>query len=90
MNPAEGVKIELVEKDGKYSLDTNLYEFLGDFTDRMINTEILGSAFEPNQRFEAADGTDIQFDEDYFGGHRGVKIIPGPFACAEDAKKILN
>ena len=83
------VKVELVEKDGTYYLDTNVYELLKDFTGRMIHTDILGQAFEPEQKFENPDGTAIQFDSDYFGGHRGVQVVPGPFASAEDAKKPL-
>ena len=55
----------------------------------MINTEVLGNAFEPEQSFENADGTPIWFDEDYFGNHRGVAPVPGPFADAEDAEKML-
>lgn len=83
------VRVELVEKDDKYYLDTNIYDYLEGFTNRMINTEVLGKAFEPEQPFENPDGTPIQFDSDYFGGHRGLNVIPGPFACAEDVKKIL-
>ena len=79
------VKVELIEKDGKYYLDTNIYEFIDGFKDRMINTEVL----EPEQYFENPDGTPISFDYDYFGGHRGMDVIPGPFASAEDAKKEL-
>ena len=86
---SEDVKVELLEKDGNYYLDTNIYDCLKDFRGRMINTDVLGMAFEPEQRFENPDGTDIQFDKDYFGGHRGVDVIPGPFANAEDAKKPL-
>lgn len=86
---SEDVKVELLEKDGNYYLDTNIYDCLKDFRGRMINTNALGMAFEPEQRFENPDGTDIQFDKDYFGGHRGVDVIPGPFANEEDAKKPL-
>ena len=83
------VTIELVEKDGKYSLKTNVFGKLKDFRDGIICTETLGRAFEPEQRFENPDGTDIVFDRDYFGNHRGTETIPGPFASAEDAEKIL-
>ncbi len=83
------VTVVLEEKDGKYSLKTNVYSKLKDFTDGIICTETLGQAFEPEQRFENPDGTDIVFDKDYFGNHRGTKTIPGPFASAEDAEKIL-
>lgn len=86
---SEDVKVELLEKDGNYYLDTNIYDCLKAFRGRMINTDVLGMAFEPEQRFENSDGTDIQFDTDYFGGHRSVDVIPGPFANAEDVKKPL-
>ena len=82
-------KVDLVEKEGSYYLDTNVYDLVGEFKDRMIHSDILGKAFEPEQRFENPDGTAIQFDKDYFGGHRGMDVIPGPFAQAEDAKKVL-
>ena len=87
---SENAKVELTEKDGKYILDTNIYEILGDFSDRMINTEILGKAFEPEEFFEKPDGTPIRFDSDYFGGHRGAKVIPGPFAEKEEIGKNVN
>ena len=82
------VTIALEEKDGKYSLKTNVYSKLKDFADGIICTETLGKAFEPEQRFENPDGSDIVFDKDYFGNHRGTKTIPGPFASAEDAEKV--
>ena len=86
---SEKVKVDLVERDGNYMLETNLYEVLGDFSSRMINTEVLGKAFEPEEPFENPDGTPIQFDADYFGGHRGAGVLPGPFAAKEDAEKKL-
>ncbi|MFA6847714.1 MAG: right-handed parallel beta-helix repeat-containing protein [Lachnospiraceae bacterium] len=76
--------------DGReYKLKTNLYEYLADFKCGMINTSILGNAFEPDEPFENPDGTPITFDSDYLGNHRGIDVIPGPFAAAEDAKSII-
>lgn len=83
------VKVDITFQDGKPVLSTNLYEFLGDFHTGMVNSDILGYAFEPEERFENPDGTDIIFDRDYFGGHRGTSVMPGPFASAEDAGKNL-
>ncbi len=83
------VFVELEEKDGRYFLRTNLYELLGGFSAGIITSDILGYAFEPEQRFENPDGTAITFDQDYLGSHRGVSAIPGPFASAEEAKKQL-
>jgi len=83
------VEVKLVEKDGTYRLETNVYDYMKDFTAGIINSDILGCAFEPEQRFENPDGSEIIFDRDYFGAHRGTAAMPGPFACAEDAKKQL-
>ena len=80
------VTVELKEKDGQYYLNTNLYELLDGFSDRMIDTDVLGTAFEPEQPFENPDGTKIRFDRDYFGSHRGIRVVPGPFADAKDVE----
>ena len=74
------VKVEVEMREGRPVLSTNLYEFLDGFTVDMINSDILGEAFEPEERFENPDGTPITFDRDYFGSHRGTQILPGPFA----------
>ena len=76
------VTVELTQKNGKYELKTNVYEYLKGFEDGIITSDILGKAFEPEQRFENPDGTAITFDSDYFGDHRGLSAIPGPFAAA--------
>ena len=73
-------EVELTEKDGHWVLKTNAYEAIGDFRDGIVNSDILGCAFEPEQRFENPDGTAIIFNRDYFDGHRGAKTLPGPFA----------
>ena len=76
------VQIELTEGEGGCCLKTNLYEVLGNFSCRMIDSDVLGEAFEPEERFENPDGTPIRFDTDFFGEHRGTCVIPGPFAKA--------
>ena len=83
------IRVELVEKDGEYYLETNVFDYIKDFHTRMINTEVLGKAFEPEQYFENPDGTPIRFDTDYFGNHRGIQVIPGPFASTADKIKVL-
>ena len=89
MDTEHEIRVELHEDADGMRLETNLYEFLGDFTDRMINTEILGTAFEPDQPFENRDGTPITFDRDYFGSPRGLRPLPGPFASAGELEKPL-
>ena len=77
------VRIELVEEDGKYRLETNLFDVIGDYAGGVITSDTLGRAFEPDQRFESPDGSAITFDSDYFGNHRGLRAAPGPFAGRE-------
>ena len=55
-----------------------MYAHLKNFRDGIVSTDSLGKAFEPEQRFENPDGSDILFNEDYFGAHRGVSSFPGP------------
>ena len=83
------VTVELTGPEDAPVLKTNVYEFISGCKDGIITSDILGCAFEPEQRFENPDGTAITFDSDYFGGHRGLSTIPGPFASAEDAQKVL-
>ena len=64
-----------------------VYDFLNGFKDGIINSDILGCAFEPEERYENPDGTAITFDRDYLGEHRGVSTIPGPFASREASEK---
>ena len=83
------VYVKLVEADGKFTLETNVYELLGEFKAGVINSDILGCAFEPEERFENPDGSTIIFDSDYLGEHRGIAVLPGPFASVEAAKRLV-
>lgn len=85
VNTMDTVYVNLIEKDGRYSLKTNVYDILGNYTTSIIDSDVLGKAFEPEERFENPDGSTITFDRDYFGNHRSLKAVPGPFAIAEAA-----
>ena len=89
VNDTDKVEVTLVEEDGKYILKTNLFSLLAGFTDGIITSDILGCAFEPEQRYENPDGSEIIFDKDYFGNHRGLSAIPGPFAEIKDSYDVL-
>lgn len=71
-------------KDG-WHLVTNLYDVCSFGQAAMIDTETLGMAFEPEQKFENPDGSRILFNEDYFGLKRDGKVIAGPFAEGAEA-----
>lgn len=74
------VKLVLREEEGRVFLTTNLGEYLEENSVGVISTKTLGKAFEPEQYFENPDGSEIIFNEDYFGEHRAARTIPGPFA----------
>lgn len=77
---ADGVYADVEEVDGKFIFKTNVYDYVMGFASKLINTDTLGKAFEPEQRFENPDGTDIVFDADFGGAKRGASVLPGPFA----------
>ena len=77
--------VSLTEKNGTYTLKTNLYNILGSYRDAIVDSDTLGCAFEPEQRFEDPDGSTIVFNTDFFGNHRGTSALPGPFAEISDA-----
>ncbi len=83
------VSLHLREENGAYTLETDLYEHLPKQETARVTTELLGMAFEPEQKFENPDGSAICFDSDYFGAERGSMPLPGPFASGEEAKKPL-
>lgn len=83
------VTLSLSEENGVPVLKTNLYDYLPERETKTISTAVLGEAFEPEQRFEDPEGREIVFNEDYFGEHRSVHPLCGPFASREQAGKRL-
>jgi len=74
------VTLNLEVGENRCTLHTNLYNFLPQRDSQTISTALLGEAFEPEQRFEQPDGSPIVFDKDYFGYHRNINPLCGPFA----------
>ena len=70
------VSVSLEEKDGMIRLVTDINSYLPEA--EMISSDKLGEAFEPEERFEAPDGSDIIFDTDYYGNKRKDRITAGP------------
>lgn len=54
----------------------------------MISTMVLGEAFEPEELFENPDGSPITFNEDYWGKHRKIYPVSGPFEFREEIMEI--
>ena len=72
------ITLELKEEAGQYRLETNLMDYLPEA--KLITSDTLGLAFEPEQRFETPDGEDIIFDTDFYGNSRMNNLVAGPFA----------
>ena len=67
------------ETEEGFFLKTNLYDYMPEMQNKVITTEMLGMAFEPEQKFENPDGSPIVFDEDYYGNAHGKMPKAGPF-----------
>ena len=85
------IEIGWKEVDGKIVLKTNLYDYLPeagskDCHSKMMHTDDIAMAFEPEEKYENPDGTPITFDTDFSGKKRKSAVIAGPFA--EKAKDI--
>ena len=89
INSTDKVEISYEEKNGKYFLKTNLYNLVKAGC-KLMRTEDIAPAFEPEQNYENPDGTPIIFDTDFFGKKRaGTDLIPGPFADGKEAGDAL-
>ena len=86
----EKVSLNVVEKDGKYFLQTDLYEKLPGTENRVVTTEVLGMAFEPEQLYENADGTPLTIDTDLIGQPYGAMPLPGALAAKPDGAIALG
>lgn len=83
--PAGAYSFRLTERDGQLLLESDLGGALAGFAAKPVTTASLEPAFEPEQPFEAPDGSPIAFDRDYLGNARGASPLPGPFATWKDA-----
>lgn len=73
------VKLSLsINSPFDWKLDSDYMKYLP--AGKIITSVTLGEAYEPEERFENPDGTDIVFDEDILGNKRGDKPVAGPFA----------
>ena len=84
----QDIRIRVEECEVGWYLRTNLGDVDQPDAPAFVDTELLGMAFEPEQKFENPDGTPIAFDTDYFGCKR-MKVIAGPFADISDSAKKL-
>ena len=80
LDPNTEIALSLKETESGMVLETNVFSLLPEALCKPIDTNTLGIAFEPEQKFENPDGSPICFDTDYFGEKREDTVLPGPFA----------
>ena len=83
------VSLTLLEQKNGWKLVTDLYQRLPATDCRTVDTDRLGMAFEPEQRFENPDGSALCLDRDYWGRQRSGAVLPGPFADGASAAERL-
>lgn len=83
------VEISCVEKRGKICLKTNVYDYLPKANAKLMHTDDIMMAFEPEEKYENPDGTPITFDTDLLGNKREKNVIPGCFANVDEITKPL-
>lgn len=89
VNKKDCVTIGFTEKDGKIFLKTNVFDFIPDANCKLLKTDDIPMAFEPEEKYENPDGSQIIFDTDFFGEKRTGTVIAGPFADKNELEKPL-
>lgn len=73
-------KISLSQEEDAYYLNITVDESFETVKTQVIDTELMGVAFQPETPFENKDGSPITLDEDYFGNKRNTDTpLVGPF-----------
>ena len=86
VNESDVISVCVEETEEGFFLRTDLYDYMPETPCRVITTDVLGMAFEPEQKFENPDGSPIVFREDYYGNAHGEKPCAGPFAKSDSLK----
>ncbi|RLD91897.1 MAG: hypothetical protein DRJ13_17110 [Bacteroidetes bacterium] len=76
----ENPNIQFEEKEDGIYLSMIMDVSIAEMNNALVNTELLGEAKIPNQKYENPDGTEITIDTDYSGKKRNIQNpSPGPF-----------
>ena len=66
----------LRQENGRVTVESSLFSYLP--KGKLITTDTLGMAFEPEEYFETPEGKKIVFDTDLYGEKRADTPIAGP------------
>ena len=84
------VSFRLTERDGRWVLETDLYRYLPESGMPLVDSGLLGCAFESEQRFETPDGEFLTLDTDLNGMKHAAAPLCGPFAQAPEGNIDLD
>ena len=85
---AEPVGFRLKHTGDGWTLETDLWQRLPAVRCRMVDSDVLGCAFESGQRYEAPDGSFLRLDTDLFGQTHKKPPLPGPLSTAPEQGRI--
>lgn len=84
-----GAEANLEQVGDDWVLTLNVPESISNAHCKGVTQERLGMPRMVDQPYENADGTPIDFNEDFFGDSREGSVIPGPFAALTPGKHKL-
>ena len=86
---ADGVRVEVKEENGVWSLVVDAPETLCDARCEAVTTERLGEPRLVPQAYEQPDGSAVDLTTDIAGAHHTSRIIPGPFAALRPGRQTI-
>lgn len=93
----QAAHVDVVHVDGGWKLQTDVPSVvsgvsaasMADANRSLVTTDLLGKAFEPEEKFENPDGTPITCDRDLLGHKRDGVIHAGPLADYSETGEVL-
>lgn len=84
-------EISLSKEDDGYYLNITIDESFNNVKTQLVNTDLLGAAFQSETPFENPDGSPVTVNEDYFGSERTTETpLVGPLQNLEKGKNKIK
>lgn len=80
----QSITVETNPAQGKVRIQIRKPELLRGASAMLVTTDLLGSTYHAEMKFEHPDGTPYRFDSDFFGSQRpDADVTAGPFELSE-------
>src|SRR5690606_33186819 len=81
-----GIEVEADPAQGKARVRIREPELLRGASPMLVATDLLGSTYHAEMKFEHPDGTPYRLDADFFGNKRpDADVTPGPFELSRSS-----